>query len=274
MESLFACPNTGNLMKPYLLAILVTCFLTHVAVAQKPSAKTPAALDFQTKSLDGKKIKLSKYAGKVVVFVNVASKCGFTNQYEALQKLHDKHGSKGLAIVGVPCNQFGGQEPGSEKEIAEFCKKNYGVKFDMLAKVDVKGKKQLGLYKHLTSLDLKPAGKGDIKWNFEKFVLDRTGTPIARFDSKTKPTSKEFVSVIDDALAADSSGHYSHVSKKLGRTYFLFKKEVPLKNSDKVQTIYYFAKDKNNAKGVPLASVPDDKVVSETKTGMLVLKKK
>ena len=261
-------------MKPYVLSILISCVLASVAIAQKDSAKTPSALDFQTQSLDGKKIKLSKYAGKVVVFVNVASKCGFTNQYEALQQLHDKFGPKGLAIVGVPCNQYGGQEPGDAKEIAAFCKENYGVKFDMLAKADVKGKQQLGLYKYLTSLKLKPAGQGEVKWNFEKFVLDRTGTPIARFDSKTKPDSKEFVGVLSKALASKTSGHYSHTSKKLGKTYYLFKKEVQLKNSDKIQTLYFFAKDKDNPKGTPLAAVPEDRIVSETKTGMLVLKKK
>ena len=209
------------------------------------------------------------------------------DRYESLQKLHDEYASQGLAIVGVPCNQFGGQEPGSEDEIAAFCEKNYGVKFDMLTKVDVKGADQFGLYKHLTSLDLKPAGKGDVKWNFEKFVLDRNGKPIARFGSRTKPDSKEFTTAIQTALqteagspgspagaTGDSTGHYSHTSEKLGRTYFLFKKDVPLKNSDKTQTIYFFAKDKNNEKGTPLAEVPEDKVVSETKSGMLVLKKK
>lgn len=258
-------------MKPYAIAIILSLTVTNVSVAQKKPTKTPAALNFQAKSLEGKTVKLSKYAGKVVVFVNVASECGFTKQYKSLQGLHDKYGSKGLAIVGVPCNQFGGQEPGSEKEIAAFCEKNYGVKFDMLAKVDVKGDQQFGLYKHLTSLNLKPTGKGDVKWNFEKFVLDRSGTPIARFDSATKPDSKTFVSLIEEELA-EASGHYSHVSKKLGKPYYLFKKEVPLKNSDKIQTIYFFAKDKNNAKGIPLADVPEGKVVSETKTGMLVLK--
>ena len=144
----------------------------------------------------------------------------------------------------------------------------------MLAKVNVKGKSQSALYAHLTSLDLSPTGAGDVAWNFEKFILNRKGEPVARFGSKVKPNSKELVSAIEKALTGESGAHYSHVSEKLGKSYYLFKKEVPLKNSDKVQTIYFFAKDPDNKKGTPLASVPEDRVVSETKTGMLVLKKK
>ena len=143
----------------------------------------------------------------------------------------------------------------------------------MLSKVDVNGSNQCELYKHLNSIDVKPRGKGDVKWNFEKYILDRTGKPIARFASKVKPDSKAFITAINKALGetSDQSG-YSHVSQKSGKTYYLFSKDVPLKNSDKVQTIYYFAKDPNNSKGTALSEVPTGKVVSETKTGMLVLK--
>lgn len=253
-------------------SVLITLLLLQSqVVAQERSA----ALNFEMKDIAGKKVSLSKYAGKVVVFVNVASKCGMTPQYKQLQKLHDDYASKGVAIIGVPCNQFGGQEPETEKEILEFCKENYGVKFDMMSKVDVNGKDQHPLYKHLNGLDLKPKGSGDVKWNFEKFVIGKDGTPIARFGSRTKPDSKEFVAAIDSALGVGAgAAGYSHESKKSGKTYYLFKKEVPLKNSDKVQTIYFFAKDPNNPKGTPLSEVPDGKVVSETKTGMLVLKNK
>lgn len=253
---------------------LAVVLIASTANAQSSASQIPAALNFTMKTIDGKPVELSKYKGNVVMFVNVASKCGRTPQYKQLQTLHQKYGSQGLSIVGVPCNQFGGQEPGTESEIAEFCQKNYGVEFDMLAKVDVKGDAQSRLYAHLTGLDLKPVGKGDVKWNFEKILLDRAGTPIARFGSKVKPDSKDVVSAIETALGQGGSGHYSHKSAKSGKTYYLFQKEVPLKNSDKIQTIYYFAKDPNNKKGTPLASVPADKVVSETKTGMLVLKKK
>ena len=113
----------------------------------KPAAqKTPAALNFTMKSIAGEDVKLSKYAGKVVVFVNVASKCGFTPQYKQLQELHSKYAAKGVAVVGIPCNQFKGQEPGSDKEIHTFCKNKYGVDFDLMSKVDVNGDKQCDLY--------------------------------------------------------------------------------------------------------------------------------
>lgn len=267
----------ANIASLTFLTVALTALIAGPVGAQSDSAATdtPTALNFTMKSLDGKEVDLSKYKGNAVMFVNVASKCGRTPQYKQLQALHEKYSSQGLSIVGVPCNQFGGQEPGSAAEIAAFCQKNYGVEFDMLAKVDVKGDSQSDLYAYLTGLDLQPVGKGNVKWNFEKIVLDRTGTPIARFGSKVKPDSKDVISAIETALAdGASSGHYSHKSSKSGKTYYLFKKEVPLKNSDKVQTIYYFAKDPNNKKGTPLAEVPADKVVSETKTGMLVLKKK
>ena len=161
------------------------------------------ALQFKMKTLDGKEVSLEKkYLGKVVMFVNVASKCGLTPQYEQLQQLHEKYADKGLAIVGVPCNQFGGQEPGSAKEIQSFCQENYGVKFDMLAKVDVNGDSACDLYKHLTAVDTKPAGKGKISWNFEKFVLDRKGNVVARIKPFTKPNDESIVKIIESALKA------------------------------------------------------------------------
>ena len=274
---------------------LLFVFVAALALAFSSSAlaqKTSAALDFTMKTIDGKEVELSKYAGKVVLFVNVASKCGMTPQYEQLQTLHEDYADKGLAIVGVPCNQFGNQEPGTDEEVLAFCKKNYGVEFDMLSKVDVNGDKQCDLYAHLTSLDLKPRGKGDVKWNFEKVLLDRSGTPVARFSSKTKPDDKALVAAIKSALEANStnvasaanmassaaaasaaSGHYSHKSSKSGKTYYLFSKDVPLKNSDRFQTLYFFGKDQVNAKGgVPLPAVPEGKIVSETKSGMVILK--
>ena len=239
-----------------------------------PASKIAPALNFTMQSIDGEEVKLSKYAGKVVVFVNVASKCGFTPQYKQLQELHKKYADKGLAIVGIPCNQFRGQEPGTDQEILSFCKKNYGVDFDLMSKVDVNGDKQCDLYKYLNSVDVKPRGKGDVKWNFEKYVLDRTGKPVARFGSKVKPDSKDFMKVIEKALGETAGGStgYSHVSKKSGKTYYLFSKDVPLRNSDKVQTLYYFAKDPNNANGTALSEVPAGKVVSEMKNGVPMLK--
>ena len=249
---------------------------TKAAKQTSPAAEIAPALNFTMQSIDGEEVKLSKYAGKVVVFVNVASKCGFTPQYKALQELHEKYADKGLAIVGIPCNQFRGQEPGSDEEILSFCQKNYGVDFDLMSKVDVNGDDQCELYKHLNAIDVKPRGKGDVKWNFEKYVLDRTGKPVARFASKIKPDSKAFVKVIKAALGETSSEStgYSHVSKKSGKTYYLFSREVSQKNSDKTTTFYYFAKDPNNSKGTPVAEIPSDRVVAEMKNGVPILKKK
>jgi glutathione peroxidase len=159
------------------------------------------ALQFQMKSLDGKDVDLSKYAGKVVLVVNVASRCGYTPQYEQLQSLHEKYADQGLAVLGFPCNQFLGQEPGSAAEIREFCTTNYGVTFDMFAKVDVKGDNACDFYRFLTSVDSQPKGAGNIGWNFEKFVLDRDGFVVARFGSSTKPDAKEVVNAIERELA-------------------------------------------------------------------------
>ena len=227
-------------MKPYQNLLLVMFAIVAIATSSPAWAqKAPAALDFDMKANDGKEVSLSKYSGKAVLFVNVASKCGMTPQYEQLQALHEEYADKGLAIVGVPCNQFSGQEPGTDEEILAFCKKNYGVEFDLMSKVDVNGDKQCDLYAHLTSLDLKPQGTGDVKWNFEKFILDRSGNPVARFSSRTKPDDKAFLAAIDSALEpSGGSGHYSHVSSKLGKTYYLFSKDVPLKNSDRIQSLY------------------------------------
>jgi len=158
-------------------------------------------LRFKMQSLAGEEVDLAKYQGKVVMIVNVASKCGYTGQYEQLQNLHEDYASQGLAVLGFPCNQFLGQEPGSAEEIQAFCRKNYGVTFDLFAKVEVNGENACELYKFLTSLDTKPKGAGKIGWNFEKFLIDRTGTVVARFGPGTKPDAPEIVAVIELELA-------------------------------------------------------------------------
>lgn len=158
-------------------------------------------LNQKMKSLDGKEIDLSKYTGKVVLIVNVASKCGLTPQYEQLEALHEKLEGKGLAVLGFPCNQFGKQEPGTEAEIGEFCKATYGVKFPMFAKVEVNGDGQCELYKKLTTYETKPVGPGKISWNFEKFVLNKKGEIVARFAPKTSPDAPEVLKVIEAELA-------------------------------------------------------------------------
>lgn len=162
-------------------------------------------MDFKVKLIDGKEVRLSeKYKGKVLLIVNTASKCGLTPQYNDLQALHEKYADRGLAVLGFPCNQFGGQEPGTEQQIQEFCSKNHGVEFDMFSKIDVNGDRQNELYKYLTGLDLKPAGKGKISWNFEKFVVDSDGQPVARFGPRTKPDAKELVELIEKLIAERS----------------------------------------------------------------------
>jgi len=163
--------------------------------------KTPAALSFTVKSLDSKDVDLSKYQGKVLLVVNVASKCGLTPQYEQLQALYKKYAPKGLAVLAFPCNQFREQEPGTADEIRQFCADKYGVTFDLFAKINVNGDQASPLYKHLRQLDLQPAGAGDISWNFEKFIINRQGEVVARFAPRTKPDDPEVVKVIEAELA-------------------------------------------------------------------------
>jgi glutathione peroxidase len=167
---------------------------------KKGEKKVPAALNFTMKGLDGKDVDLSKYQGKVVLVVNVASKCGFTPQYKGLQSLHDRYASEGLVVLGVPANDFGKQEPGTNEEIAKFCDSKYSVKFDMLAKVSVKGDDGCALYKYLTSKETNPKFGGDIKWNFTKFLINRKGEVVARFDPKTDPQSEEVMKAIEVEL--------------------------------------------------------------------------
>lgn len=171
------------------------------AMSTKTSAKkTPTPLGFTVNNIEGEAVELSKYDGKVVVMVNVASKCGYTPQYETLQKLYTEHKDDGLVILGFPCNQFGGQEPGSETEIQEFCKKNYGVEFDMFSKVDVNGDDAAPLFKHLTAQETKPKGAGAVRWNFEKFVIGRDGKLAGRFGTKVSPDSEEFKLLVSSLL--------------------------------------------------------------------------
>ena len=149
-------------------------------------------------SLNGEKLPATQFDGKVVLFVNVASKCGYTRQYEGLQQLYDTYHDKGLEIVGVPCNQFGGQEPGSAEEIQTFCKMNYGVTFPLLEKQDVNGDQRSALYKYLVTSQ---AGQSkDIRWNFEKFLVGKDGQVISRYPSSTEPMSTELTTAIESAL--------------------------------------------------------------------------
>jgi glutathione peroxidase len=182
-----------------LFASILLALVTGVQTKPTGSVNVPAALNFTMSSLDGKIIDLSKYQGRVVLMVNVASQCGFTPQYEGLQDLHKKYAAKGLSILGFPANEFGAQEPGTNAEIAQFCKQNYGVEFDMFSKIVVKGSGQAPLYRYLTT---HPKFRGDIEWNFEKFLIGRNGEVIGRFKSEVEPQSREMVSAIESALAS------------------------------------------------------------------------
>ena len=156
--------------------------------------------DFEQKTLDGRNKSLAEFKGKAVLVVNVASKCGLTPQYAGLQKLHEKYAAKGFEVLGFPCNQFAGQEPGTEKEIAEFCERNYGVTFPMFAKIDVNGASRAPLYTWLTSQPTQPDGPGDVMWNFGKFRVDKQGKVVARFNPRVAPDAPELTSAIEKAL--------------------------------------------------------------------------
>ena len=181
--------------------VALMAFAVSLAGLAQGAEKVASALSYQMKSLDGKPVDLSKYHGKVVLIVNVASKCGLTPQYKGLEELHEKYSDKGLAILGFPANEFGKQEPGSDKEISEFCTKNYGVKFDMFSKVVVKGDGQCDLYKFLTSDQTDPKYPGDIKWNFEKFLIDRQGNIVNRFAPTVKPDAPQLIEAVEAELA-------------------------------------------------------------------------
>jgi glutathione peroxidase len=157
--------------------------------------------DFTESSIDGAKTPLSAYAGKVALVVNVASKCGLTPQYAGLEALHRELGPQGFVVLGFPCNQFMGQEPGTEAEIAAFCSTKYDVTFPLFAKIDVNGETRDPLYGWLTSVDAAPEGAGDIAWNFGKFLIGRDGAVLARFSPKTAPDAPELRAAIERALA-------------------------------------------------------------------------
>jgi glutathione peroxidase len=156
--------------------------------------------DFKEKTLDGKDQSLSDYKGKTLLVVNVASKCGLTPQYAGLQKLHDQYAARGFEVLGFPCNQFAGQEPGSPAEIAEFCERNYGVTFPLFAKIDVNGANRAPLYAWLTAQPTQPDGPGDILWNFGKFLIDGQGRAVARFNPRVAPDAPELVAALEKTL--------------------------------------------------------------------------
>ncbi len=170
--------------------------------AQNGESKKPVAptLNFTVKDIDGKDVKLGKYQGNVIMVVNVASFCGNTPQYATMEKLYEKYKDKGFTILGFPANEFGKQEPGSDKEIKEFCTSKYKVTFPMFSKIVVKGEGQAPLYKFLTSKETDPKFGGDIEWNFAKFLISRKGEVVARFKAFTDPSKPEVVAEIEKQL--------------------------------------------------------------------------
>ena len=201
-----------------LMAVAVVAGVGALALARpgdvKDTVKEPtkvahekhgSPLDFTAKTIDGKEQKLSDYKGKVVLLVNVASKCGLTPQYTALESLYAKYKDQGFVIVGFPANNFGGQEPGTNEEIKQFCTGKYNVTFPMMSKISVKGDDKDPLYKFLTEGGAGKEFAGDIEWNFAKFLVDRNGNVIARFASKTTPDSPQVTAAVEKALAAGAS---------------------------------------------------------------------
>jgi glutathione peroxidase len=194
---------------PYKLVIVFLTFLSlaftgvknnEINHETKPGNKLKDNInDIVVKDMNGKAIKLSDYNGKVLLIVNVASKCGYTPQYEGLEKIYKKYKDKGFEILAFPCNDFGHQEPGTNDEIKQFCKSKYDVTFKLFDKIKVLGDDKCSLYARLT--DNSVTEKSDIGWNFEKFLIDRKGKIIARFKSKVTPESKELTSAIEKELA-------------------------------------------------------------------------
>jgi glutathione peroxidase len=181
------------MFKTTMLAASAALILAGAAIAG-------SLYDYTLNSIDGKPTPLGSFKGQVVLLVNVASRCGYTPQYTGLESLYEKYKDQGLVIVGVPANNFMGQEPGTNEEIKTFCHSKYNVTFPMMAKVSVKGDDTTPLYKFLTEKSTNPEFAGDIKWNFTKFLVGRDGTVIARFEPAVKPDDPAVVAAIEKAL--------------------------------------------------------------------------
>jgi glutathione peroxidase len=163
---------------------------------------TKSVHDFTVKTIDGATKSLADYKGQVLLIVNVASQCGLTPQYKGLEELHEAFGPRGLRVLGFPANDFGAQEPGTEAEIKTFCTTNYGVGFDMFAKVKVKGEGTAPLFDYLQSPSTNPSFGGPIKWNFNKFLVGKNGEVLGRFEPQVEPTSADVKQAIEKALAS------------------------------------------------------------------------
>jgi glutathione peroxidase len=187
-----AISNRGTKMKKFF--VLLALFGTTMMAAEK------TVHDFTLNSIEGQATPLASFKGKVVLLVNVASRCGFTPQYAGLEALYEKYKDRGFVIVGIPANNFGAQEPGTNQEIKTFCTSKYHVTFPMMAKVSVKGDDITPLYAFLTDKAANPKTGGEIGWNFTKFLIGPDGKVLARFDSEVEPDSKDLNSAIEKAL--------------------------------------------------------------------------
>jgi glutathione peroxidase len=203
---MISCPITYleiTMLKSLLAAVPMFALAATLALGAESAkdAKPTGPLQFKVKDIDGKDVDLGQYKGKVVMIVNVASKCGNTPQYEQLEALNKKYAEKGLVILGFPANEFGKQEPGTNAQIKEFCTSTYQVDFPMFSKIVVKGPGQAELYKFLTSKETDPQHAGPITWNFEKFLVGRDGQVVDRFTPKTKPDAPQVIKAIETELS-------------------------------------------------------------------------
>jgi glutathione peroxidase len=184
-----------------LSALATIAFTLGNKMAPANTEKKPLSVhDFSMKNIDGQETALSAYKGKVLLLVNVASQCGYTPQYEGLQAIYAKYKEQGLVVLGFPANNFGGQEPGTNAEIKTFCTLKYKVSFPMFSKISVKGADIHPLYKFLTDKAANPDFGGDITWNFNKFLVDRSGKVIARFETREKPEGEKITQAIEQTL--------------------------------------------------------------------------
>jgi glutathione peroxidase len=195
----------AKLTSAFALAVVFAALFALSLSSRKSGAsssgeKMNSIYDFSLKDIDHKEVNLSQYRGKVVLVVNVASRCGYTPQYEGLQKVYMKYKDRGFVILGFPANNFMAQEPGTDEEIKTFCSTKYNVTFPIFSKISVKGDDIHPLYKFLTSKETNPEFGGDIKWNFSKFLVDKSGKIIARFEPKVTPESDPVIQAIEKAL--------------------------------------------------------------------------
>jgi glutathione peroxidase len=194
-----------NKVKLFSILFVAVMLLSAMAANNKNGGNMNNSVsDVVVKDMDGKDVNLADYKGKVLLIVNVASKCGYTPQYEALESIYKKYKDQGFEILAFPCNDFGGQEPGTNDEIKTFCTTKYDVTFKLFNKIKVLGDERSPLYQRLINNDV--TEKGDVKWNFEKFLIDKDGNIVARFRSKIKPDSDDVLSAIGKELAVAKSG--------------------------------------------------------------------